>query len=454
LFLDRVSDAPSCIDSSEPIGDNVGAGMKDIVFYHCSDLHLGKTYVDSPGTDERYEDFFRVFSDIARQAVEEKIDALLIAGDLFHQAQVLPRTFARTVEVLESLKRAAIPVIAIEGNHDWIHRRENLSWMEALSAMKLLYLLRPDYDAQGTLTFPDWDEERRRGGHVVIRGVHFYGFGYVGSYPGRHVPRIVEAVSRTGSDENVLLIHVGVRGYCGTDIGNMTLEDALPLGTAFRYVALGHGHKPYRITEGSPFAYNPGSPECVNFGEERYGHKGFHRVVWKSGQPPQVELIPTSPRPMINEVISLAGCRNVSEAGERVREHLERVMMRPPPDERRPVVRVKLTGRVEFRPIEFSRPRVIEAVKAVLDPLHVEVENALSFLTRGATGVVEREERSLADIEREVVERLFAAQSPYQKEAAAYTALAMQVKHRLLSGTADASDLVEMIRHALHSTSG
>jgi exonuclease SbcD len=385
--------------------------MQDIVFYHCSDLHLGKTYVDSQEAEERYEDFFRVFSDIARQAVEEKIDALLIAGDLFHQAQVLPRTFARTIEVLESLKLAAIPVVAIEGNHDWIHRRENLSWIEALSAMGHVHLLRPERDADGGYRFPKWDEERQRGGRVEIRGVHFYGLGYIGAYAGSHVPRIVDAIKRTGTEENVLLFHVGIQQYCGTDIGNMTLEEALPLKEVCKYVALGHGHKPYLVTQEFPFAYNAGSPECVNFGEERYGQKGFHRIVWKSGQPPQVELIPTSPRPMINEVIPLAGCRNVSEAEERVCEHLERVMMRPPPDEGRPVVRVKLTGRVEFRPIEFSRPRVIDAVKAVLDPLHVEVENALSFLTRGATGVVEREERSLADIEREVVDDLFKAQS-------------------------------------------
>ncbi|HXF06885.1 MAG TPA: exonuclease SbcCD subunit D [Blastocatellia bacterium] len=427
--------------------------MKDVVFYHCSDLHLGKTYADSPGADERSEDFFRVFAEIVQRAVREEIAALVIAGDLFHHAQVMPRTFARTVEVLEPLKRAGIPVIAVEGNHDWIHRRENISWMEALSAMGLICLLRPTRDDEGNYFFPPWDDEKRSGGHREVQGIHFYGVGYIGSSPGPHVPRIVEAVRRAGTDENVLLFHVGVRQYCGTDIGNMSLEEALPLGEVFRYVALGHGHKPYVIPAATPFAYNPGSPECVNFGEERYGPKGFNRVVWRHGKSPEVELIPTSPRPMINETISLTGCQNVEDAERRIREHLQS-LDREQQDPRQPVVRVKLTGRVEFRPAELSRSRVIEAVRAVLAPLHVEVENALSFLSRSVAGLLEREQRSLSDLERDVVESLFAAQSAYQSDSRRYAKLALDLKRQLLEEkreeAPDLSELLDLLHRALH----
>jgi DNA repair exonuclease SbcCD nuclease subunit len=422
--------------------------MSDLCFYHCSDIHLGKTYADAPGAEERYEDFFRVFSYIIQRAAEEPADAVLIAGDLFHQAQVMPRTFAQTVEVLEPLKQAGIPAIAIEGNHDWIHRRESISWMEALSAMGYVHLLRPERNAEGGYRFPDWDEERRRGGHLEICGVHFYGLGYIGAYAGSHVPRIVDAIKEAGTEENVLLFHVGVQQYCGTDIGNMTLEEALPLKEVFKYVALGHGHKPYVITPESPFAYNAGSPECVNFGEEQYGQKGFNRVVWTPGQSPQVELVPTSPRPMINETVSLTGCQNVSQAEEHVREHLEKVANNRS-DSRRPVVRVKLTGRVEFRPVELSRQRIIKVVSDMLDPLHVEVENTLSFVTRSSTGLIERKQRSLAEVEREVVERLFAAQSAYQADAAMYAELAIRLKEKLLDRTADPSDLLDMIHRTL-----
>ena len=422
--------------------------MSDLVFYHCSDIHLGKTYADSPGRAERYEDFFRVFAYIIDQAVAEGVDAVAVAGDLFHYPQILPRTLARAVEVLRPLRAAGIPLIAIDGNHDWIHRRDNVSWIEALSDMGYLHLLRPVLGADGRYAFPDWDPERRCGGHLEVKGVHFYGVGYIGALAGSHVGRIVEAARAT--EENVLLFHVGVWGYCGTETGNMTPEESLPLSEAFRYVALGHGHRSYDVKtpEGIPFAYNPGSPERVNFGEADYRFKGFHRVRWVPGGPPQVAPLPTTPRPMIDAAIALDGACNVAEAEARVRERLAAVEAAA--DERRPVVRVKLTGRVGFRPVELSRQRVTALAEEALRPLHVEYENALWFSLAARPGRAERVQ-SLSEVEREVVQALFTAQSAYQPQAERLTRLALQVKESLCGGRADAAELLEVIHRTLHA---
>ena len=106
-----------------------------VKFLHTADIHLGKTYRTSADEIERYEDFFRMLGGIVSDAIAEQVDFVLIAGDLFHTGQILPRTFARTIETLQPLKDAGIPCIAVEGNHDWIHRRDSISWMEALSQM-------------------------------------------------------------------------------------------------------------------------------------------------------------------------------------------------------------------------------------------------------------------------------------------------------------------------------
>ena len=99
-----------------------------ILFIHSADIHLGKTYRNSAGEAERYEDFFRCLSGLVENALSEKVDFILIGGDLFHTGQILPKTFAKTIETLQPLKEAGIPCIAIEGNHDWIHRRNNISY--------------------------------------------------------------------------------------------------------------------------------------------------------------------------------------------------------------------------------------------------------------------------------------------------------------------------------------
>jgi DNA repair protein SbcD/Mre11 len=69
-----------------------------IRFIHTADIHLGKTYRTSAGETERCDDFFRALDSIVSYAITEQVDFVLIAGDLFHTGQILPRTFARTIE--------------------------------------------------------------------------------------------------------------------------------------------------------------------------------------------------------------------------------------------------------------------------------------------------------------------------------------------------------------------
>ena len=66
-------------------------------FIHTADIHLVKTYRNSPGEAERYEDFFLSLSVIVEDALNEEVDFVLICGDLFHNGQILPRTFAKTI---------------------------------------------------------------------------------------------------------------------------------------------------------------------------------------------------------------------------------------------------------------------------------------------------------------------------------------------------------------------
>lgn len=82
-------------------------------FIHTSDIHLGKTYRNSFGEADRYADFFDCLSGIVNDAVREEVDAVLIGGDLFHVGQILPKTFAKTIETLQPLKDVNIPCIAI-----------------------------------------------------------------------------------------------------------------------------------------------------------------------------------------------------------------------------------------------------------------------------------------------------------------------------------------------------
>ncbi|MDH3328490.1 MAG: exonuclease SbcCD subunit D, partial [Desulfobulbaceae bacterium] len=377
-------------------------------FIHTADIHLGKTYRGSPGEKERYEDFFRTLGHIVSAAVHENVDFILVCGDLFHTGQILPRTFARTIETLLPLKEAGIPCIAIEGNHDWIHRRHNISWMEALSEMGYIRLLRPSRTEDGGYCFDPFDAETGMGGHIEIGGLNIYGIGYIGAQAGSHVERICNAVT---TENNLLLFHVGIWKYSPVEIGNMKIEEAHPLAEKFGYVALGHGHKQYVIEtqEGKAFACNPGAPERVNFGEEKYD-KGYYFVTVEDGKFAP-EFRPTDPRPMLVEIVDLDGAEDADKALIRFR-HQVREKLADTAKKRAPLLELKLAGRVGFHPFELGRERLRLALDEFASPLHLEIKNHLSLVAR--SGAEENVKKSLTEIESDVLHELIGAHSKYQ----------------------------------------
>ena len=434
-------------------GHRHGAYTRAMRFLHTSDIHLGKTWSGSPASAERSRDFAAVLSTLLARAIDETVDAVVIAGDLFHDAEVQPRVFAEAVATLAPLRDAGIPALIVEGNHDWIHRRDRRSWIEALAEMGYVTLLRPEAEEAGVLTFPEWSPETRSGGRIEIGGVTFFGVGYFGAYAGTHVPRIVEAALVAAPDSRrALLFHVGVRTYSPNEVGCMSVDEALPLADAFGYVALGHGHKPYVIErDGAPFAFNPGSPECVNFGEETYRPKGANLVTWDDGCVPIIEHIPTSPRRMFNVRVDATGAAHPDDAAASITAALvTSIAGIDPSDDRRPVVRVRIGGRVAFRPIELTRESIGAAVSESVVPLHVEVDNTLQLARadRPAEAAME-----LVDVEHAVVTELWAEQSAWASKADAMARITVDLKRRLLDGSADAAELFEFVHRALHGDS-
>lgn len=410
-----------------------------IRFIHCSDIHLGKTYRNPLAEKIRYEDFFSTLEQIVTDAVRGQVDFMLIGGDLFHVGQILPKTFARTIETLQPLKDAGIPCIAIEGNHDWIHRRDSISWMEALSELGYICLLRPQRTDDGGYCFAPFDHETGSGGHLRIGDLNIYGLGYIGAQAGNHVERICQAVN---TENNILLFHVGVWSYSPVEIGNMKPEQAHPLAERFGYVALGHGHKPYIVAtpEGRPYAYNPGSPERVNFGEQKYA-KGYYLVATENGSF-SAEFKSLQPRPMLVETIDLNGAENADAALELFASKV-RLLLNNIDDKRQPLLELKLTGKVGFHPFELGRERLRLLLAEIAEPLHVEIKNQLSQLS--SAGVTDTSQKSLAEIEQEVLSELIGLGNEYQGREAELVRLSIALRKAVQAGGVEGDDLLALL---------
>ena len=93
--------------------------VKGIKIIHTGDLHLGMTFKSLGDKSKLHRrDCQDVFSNIIDLCVTEKVDALLIAGDLFDEPNPSKSVITFVIDELKRLKEKNITVFLISGNHD------------------------------------------------------------------------------------------------------------------------------------------------------------------------------------------------------------------------------------------------------------------------------------------------------------------------------------------------
>ena len=89
----------------------MGANMK---FIHTGDLHIGKTINDfNLLKDQKF-----ILDQMIKIAKEEKVDAFVIAGDIYDRSIPSAEAVVLLDEFLSTLQKEDIKVFMISGNHD------------------------------------------------------------------------------------------------------------------------------------------------------------------------------------------------------------------------------------------------------------------------------------------------------------------------------------------------
>lgn len=98
---------------------------------HTGDTHLGYKQYHLP---ERREDFRAAFQQVADDAVTDDVDAVVHAGDLFHDRQPTLSDIMGALSVLRTLDDGDVPFLAIVGNHE---SKRGGQWLDLFEEMGL-----------------------------------------------------------------------------------------------------------------------------------------------------------------------------------------------------------------------------------------------------------------------------------------------------------------------------
>lgn len=246
---------------------------------HTADWHVGKAIRGRSRLDE----FGAALDEVVGIAVEEGVDAVLLAGDVYEHRAPAPEADVVVFEAFVRLHEAGIPLVAIPGNHDSAVRFEALAKLLEPLGMRLVpRVFRPEEG--GVVEVPSRDRtaaalvacvpfvpERRFGDAAALFDASE---SWYASYAQGMGNLLAEYANAFRSDRvNVLLAHLFTDGAL---IGGGERE--LTIGMAYAippsrlpaeagYIALGHVHKPQAVGGSPAAARYPGSILQLDFGE-------------------------------------------------------------------------------------------------------------------------------------------------------------------------------------------
>ena len=221
--------------------------MPILRFVHAADLHLDSPFrgIRNEAPDHVAQTLssatFDAYQNIISFCVQEQVDALLVAGDIYDGADRSLRAQLRFVDGLAQLDRAGIRSFICHGNHDPLD-----GWEARLGLPGGCIRFGPEVEG-----FPVFPEEPKR---ATVYGV---------SYPTREVrENLTPHFDRTGSGQGFIigLLHANVGGNQDHDsYAPCTVSDLV--NTGFDYWALGHVHTRQTLRETGPTIVYPGNPQ-------------------------------------------------------------------------------------------------------------------------------------------------------------------------------------------------
>lgn len=244
---------------------------------HTSDWHVGRVWKNQ----NRLDEMAKVLDHLGRFIEHEKIDLLLMSGDVFENQTPTAESEKLVFGFFKRIGRAGTQSVVIAGNHDNGNRLDAWGMLAELVGVRTVGKPRPA-NKGGVQTI-----ETESGEIAVVAALPFASVStWVSAWElagdetaarqtyAEMFRLAVESLTSAFRRDtvNLLMAHTHLEGAILGDserqvhLGAEWAATAQAFPSSAHYVGLGHIHKPQRIEAPSP-AYYAGSPLQLDFGE-------------------------------------------------------------------------------------------------------------------------------------------------------------------------------------------
>ena len=280
-------------------------------FSHISDTHLGLIQY---GLEEREQDIYDSFNQAINISIQDKVDFVIFAGDIFHTPNPSGTAILQMANALKRLKENEIESFFVLGEHD-------ISRVRSTPIPYVYHNL-------------EFSKYVGRGEPVYYKDVMIVGFDKIrkNEMTGLEEKFLrVESLADKHKGHKILVLHQGI-----TEVNKFAGEvNSTDLPKNFTYYAMGHLHdkflKQYDHLKG-PLAY-PGSTEMTTSEGIKETEKGFFKVDISDDEA-KPEWIKLDIRPQISVKTEF---ENIDSAIKELNEKISGL-------EKKPIIEIKIHG--------------------------------------------------------------------------------------------------------------
>lgn len=270
--------------------------MSSFTFLHAADLHLATPFKGLSGLPRQLqndvlESTFAAYERLVQLALEERVDFVLLCGDIYDTADGSLRAQYKLQQGLQQLSDAGISCYIIHGNHDPLESHRH-AWQRP----QKVHVFAADR-VQGVTVC-------NRKGQAVAK---LYGISYRTSAVTENLAKLYQV--EPAETYHIAMLHGNVDGQTDHDrYAPCSLTDLLAAN--MDYWALGHIHT-CQVMHENPWIVYPGNIQGRHINEQ--GEKGCYKVTVSAGKKSELAFFSLDAVRWLQVEVDIASYASVAE---------------------------------------------------------------------------------------------------------------------------------------------